>query len=143
MKTLDTSRFIDTASGCFEGAESSVTSPHIYFKPVKLRPSEKPTVVSEFGGYVYKDPDHSFNSEKTYGYKIFEDRAEFEKALEALYMNEIVPNIANGLCGAIYTQLSDVEDETNGLITYDRRVVKLHKSRTREIMQQLYNEINK
>jgi hypothetical protein len=141
MKTLDTSRFIDTASGWFEGADSTVTSPHIYFKPVKLRPSEKPTVVSEFGGYVYKDPEHSFNSEKTYGYKIFEDRAEFEKALEALYMNEIVPNIANGLCGAIYTQLSDVEDETNGLITYDRKVTKVTEGMMKNIAEAIFSSL--
>ena len=137
MKKLDTSRIVDTASGWFEGAESDVTSPHIYFKPVRLKPSEKPIILSEFGGYVYKDTEHSFNLSKTYGYKIFERRSDFEAALEALYLNEVAPNIKKGLCGSIYTQLSDVEDETNGLLTYDRRVLKVDPERMRSIAKSL------
>ena len=137
MRTLDSTRFIDTTSGWFYGAKSDVTSLHVYFKPVKLKPSVKPIVLSEFGGYVYKDPEHSFNPDKTYGYKIFGNRADFENAFEALYLNEIVPNIENGLCGAIYTQLSDVEDETNGLVTYDRKVLKVDPKRLKRMAEML------
>ena len=137
MKTLDTSRIVDTASGWFEGAESDVTSTHIYFKPVKLKPSDKPIIISEFGGYVYKDVEHSFNPDKTYGYKIFEKQEDFEDAFEKLYLTEIVPNIEKGLCGSIYTQLSDVEDETNGLLTYDRKVLKVDEARMLNIAKLL------
>ena len=84
-----------------------------------------PQLLSEFGGYVWKCLDHSFNREKTYGYKIFEKREDWEAAFRALYAEQVFSNVEKGLCAAVYTQLSDVEDETNGLVTYDRRVVKL------------------
>ncbi len=66
-----------------------------------------------------------FNPENEYGYKKFKSREELVKGICTLYENEIIPAVSKGLCGAVYTQLSDVEDETNGLITYDRRVVKV------------------
>lgn len=141
IKSLDSSRFIDTASGWFSGAESDVVSPHVYFKPVKIKPSEKPTLLSEFGGYSHNVEDHSFNLDKEYGYRFFKDREAFEDDLERLYENEIIPAIKNGLCGSVYTQLSDVEDETNGLITYDRRVVKVTPERMLDIARKLSEEM--
>ena len=137
LKSLDTSRFIDTASGWFKGADSDVESEHIYFKRVKLKPSERPIVLSEFGGYSCKIENHSFNLDKTYGYRFFERQEDFENALERLYLDEIAPLIKNGLCGAIYTQLSDVEDETNGLVTYDRRATKVTPERMLAIAEVL------
>lgn len=126
VKELDKSRFIDSASGWFSGGKSDVKSLHVYFKKFKMpRPSGKPVVLSEFGGYVYKIPEHSFNKDKTFGYKFFKDKDEYADAVKKLYADEIFPNIEKGLCAAIYTQISDVEDETNGLMTYDREVVKL------------------
>ena len=68
--------------------------------------------------------DHSFNREETYGYKTFEKREDWEAALRGLFAEQIEAAVPLGLCAAVYTQLSDVEDETNGLVTYDRRVVK-------------------
>jgi len=125
FKELDDTRIIDTASGWFKGADSDVESEHIYFKPFRFTPADKPTVLSEFGGYSYKEEGHVFNTQNTYGYRFFKDREEFESALIALYENEIIPAAKAGLSGAVYTQLSDVEDETNGLISYDRKVVKI------------------
>jgi hypothetical protein len=81
--------------------------------------------LSEFGGKTYKTEGHIFNPEKSYGYGGCEDIADLNKAVAALYMDEIVPCVKKGLCAAIYTQVSDVEDEINGLMTYDRRVEKL------------------
>ena len=78
-----------------------------------------------------------FNDEKTYGYKKFENREEYENAVINLYNDEIVPNIQKGLCGAIYTQVSDVEDETNGVLTYDRHEIKLNKEKMLEIAEKL------
>ena len=82
-------------------------------------------ILSEFGGYAYKVEGHAFNLTKEYGYRHFSDQVSYEQAVAALYEKEIIPAIPQGLCGAIYTQVSDVEDETNGLVTYDRRVTKL------------------
>ncbi|MBR2338395.1 MAG: glycoside hydrolase family 2 [Clostridia bacterium] len=141
LKHLDNSRFIDTASGWFAGAPSDVESPHIYFKPITLPKTEKPLVLSEFGGYSYKPAGHVFNTKKTYGYRFFTEQAAFEDALEALYTNEVIPAVKQGLCAAVYTQVSDVEDETNGLLSYDRRVCKVSPERMRRIAQQLTDEI--
>ena len=137
MKTLDTTRFIDTASGWFAGAPSDVVSPHIYFKPVKITPAKKPVLLSEFGGYSCKVAGHAFNLDNTYGYKNFDTMADFEDGIEKLYLEEIVPAIEKGLCGAILTQVSDVEDEVNGLVTYDRKVCKVSEERTLKIAEKL------
>ena len=126
FKGWDDTRFIDSTSGWFRRKKSDVDSRHVYFKKVKLTgDGAKPLVLSEFGGKTYKTEGHIFNPEKSYGYGGCEDIAELNKAVAALYMDEIVPCIKQGLCAAIYTQVSDVEDEINGLLTYDRRVEKL------------------
>ena len=137
LKEMDSTRFIDTASGWFHGATSDVESEHVYFKPVKLKPSVKPISLSEFGGYVYRVDGHVFNPDKAYGYRIFGDHQKFEDALIALYEKEVIPHIGTGLCATVYTQLSDVEDETNGLLTYDRKVCKADPARMREIAAKL------
>ena len=137
MKKLDSTRIIDTVSGWFKGADSDVESEHVYFKRVKLNASDKPIILSEFGGYSYKVEGHSFNPNNTYGYKFFKDRGKFEDALVSLYENEIIPLVKEGLCGAIYTQLSDVEDETNGILTYDRKINKVSKERMLEVAERL------
>ena len=67
---------------------------------------------------------HRFNPDKSYGYSTSRTPQELQQALDRLYTQKVLPAVAKGLCGAIYTQLSDVEDEINGLITYDRRVLK-------------------
>ena len=133
FRKLDDTRFIDATSGWFRRKKSDVDSRHVYFKPVKLTAGEKPLVLSEFGGYSYKPAGHVFNTEKTYGYGKFENATEFAEAVEKLYLSEIVPAWKTGLCAAIYTQVSDVEDETNGLLSYDRKITKLDEQRMRKI----------
>ena len=137
LRSLDSSRFIDTASGWFTAKKTDVDSRHVYFRKVKLRVSDKPLFLSEFGGYSYKPEGHVFNTEQTYGYGKFESREEFVKAVRALYTEQVLPLIGKGLCAAVYTQVSDIEDETNGLITYDRRVAKLLPEEFADISKQL------
>ena len=124
LKELDSSRFIDTTSGWFRCGPTDVDSRHIYFGKWKLQPSDKPLVLSEFGGYVYKAEGHIFDPDHSYGYRTCKDRNAFMKDLVALYEEKVLPAMKKGLCAAIYTQVSDVEDEINGLMTYDREVVK-------------------
>ena len=139
MKALDPIRVWDATSGWFIEKESDVTSDHIYFRKVEIKPDPtRPAVLSEFGGYSYKVPEHSFNLDKTYGYKKFDDAGEFSKALEALYRDEIIPAIEKGLCAAVLTQVSDVEDETNGLVTYDRRTVKVDEFVMTDLAHELH-----
>ena len=138
MLTLDTSRVIDTTSGWFRCSESHVESLHIYFKPVRVKKAEKPLVLSEFGGYSYKVMDHSFNPYKTYGYGKFKSQTDFENAVLNLYDQQVIPAIRAGLCATVYTQVSDVEDETNGFLTYDRAVVKVDETAMQQMSGRVY-----
>ena len=126
LRKMDSSRIIDTASGWFRPRCSDVVSEHIYFKKVRIKKNKtRPVFLSEFGGYSHKVEGHIFNLDNNYGYGSAKTAEEFEKMLSDLYAQQVIPNIENGLSGAILTQITDVEDETNGLITYDRRVVKI------------------
>ena len=137
LKALDGTRFIDSTSGWYTRRLSDVESLHIYFKPLQTGKQDRPQVLSEFGGWSLKIPEHSFNREKTYGYKKYEDRKEFVRDLRALYLEQVLPLIPQGLCAAVYTQVSDVEDETNGLLTYDRRAAKVKPEEFRDISERL------
>ena len=138
LKTLDPTRIYDTASGWFRPTQSDVQSEHVYFKPVKAKRGTLPLVLSEFGGYSCKIEGHSFNLDKTYGYRFYKSTADLEDALERLYREEILPAIDEGLSAAVLTQVSDVEDETNGLLTYDRRVLKTSDARMQAIARALH-----
>ena len=144
FKKLDDTRFVDATSGWFRQKESDVESRHVYFRKVKLKgDGEKPLVLSEFGGKTFKAEGHVFNTEKTYGYGGCETRQALNEAVVKLYMDEVLPCIRQGLCGAIYTQVSDVEDEINGLVTYDRKVEKLDSDKmlpVAEALQQAMGE---
>ena len=126
FKKLDDTRFIDSTSGWFRRNKSDVDSRHVYFRKIKLKgDGKKPLVLSEFGGKTYKCEGHVFNPDKSYGYGGCESLDALDKAVSALYLEEVLPCVKNGLCAAIYTQVSDVEDEINGLLSYDRKVEKL------------------
>ena len=139
LKKRDPSRIWDTASGWFRCRNTDVQSEHVYFKPVKLTATaDKPLVLSEFGGYSCKIEGHAFNLKKTYGYRHFETKEAFADALDTLYRTQIIPAIEDGLCATVLTQVSDVEDEVNGLFTYDRQVCKVDEAP----MQQLADDLH-
>ena len=125
FRLLDDTRWIDTTSGWFRRKKTDVDSRHVYFRKVNLKAEDKPLVLSEFGGFAYKVEGHIFNTDKEYGYGSYDDLNAFCDAVAKTYLEQVVPNAEKGLCAAIYTQVSDVEDEINGLLTYDRRVEKL------------------
>jgi len=138
MKKLDSTRIWDATSGWFKERLSDVDSEHIYFKKIKLKALEdRPLVLSEFGGYSCKIDGHSFNLDNNYGYKLFDSKEKLTEGIKKLYMEEILPAIKDGLCATVLTQVSDVEDETNGLVTYDRQVIKVDKDVMTEISQKL------
>lgn len=141
LKALDDSRFVDSTSGWFHQRLSDVDSLHIYFDRLHLGKEKRPQLLSEFGGYVWKLPEHSFNREKTYGYRIYEDRETFVSKLRELYGEALLPLVKQGLCGAIYTQVSDVEDETNGLFTFDRAVLKVDPAELRDLAEKLQSAV--
>lgn len=138
LKEMDSTRWIDTASGWFAGGKTDVVSGHVYFKKFRMpEAGEKPILLSEFGGYSLKIPGHCMNLNRNYGYRFFADPEKYMAALEKMYLEEIVPAVEKGLCGSIYTQLADVEDETNGLVTYDRSRVKVNEEKMRNIAKML------
>jgi len=132
LKAFDQTRFFDATSGWFQQKSSDVRSEHVYFRRLRLKKSSKPFLLSEFGGYVYTE-----NAGKKYGYRFFSDRDAYRSAVEKLYREEILPAIPKGLCGAIYTQISDVEEEKNGIVTYDRKTIKLDRGRMKDIAEAL------
>ena len=140
FKAYDPTRIWDTTSGWFTVSRSDVQSEHIYFRKIKYKRTNLPAVVSEFGGYSCKIEGHSFNLDQNYGYSTHPSTESFSDALEKLYLDEILPAIANdGLCAAVLTQVSDVEDETNGLVTYDRRVCKVESARMQSVAKKLWD----
>ena len=126
LKELDKTRLFDHASGWHDQGVSDVKSMHVYFKKVKVKkPAKTPqraVILSEFGGFVYKIENHNQNGKKTY--KSFKDKESWLARYSKCINEDVVKNIPNGLSASIYTQLSDVEDECNGFMTFDREVVK-------------------
>ncbi len=125
LKPQDPTRIFDTASGWFGREPSDVQSEHVYFKKADFPfRTDRPVILSEFGGYSCNIEGHVFNRKKVYGYKKCPTPENLTEELSRLYRGEIVPLALRGLSAAVLTQISDVEDETNGLLTYDRQICK-------------------
>ena len=137
LRREDDSRWIDSASGWFAGGKTDVESRHVYFRHPKTVKSDLPFVLSEFGGYSWKPEGHCFNTASTYAYGSYRSREELVAAFRKLYEKAVLPMIPAGLCGAIYTQVSDVEDETNGIFSFDRKVQKILPEEFRELSERL------
>ena len=143
LKKLDDSRFIDSTSGWYHQQRTDVRSLHIYFGTWGILKSRgKPLVLSEFGGHAHKVEGHVYNPDKVFGYKICKTPEKLQVSVEALYRKHILPAIKDGLCAAIYTQVSDVEDEINGILTYDRKVCKVDVSTMKQLAEELTQAIN-
>ncbi|MDR1852629.1 MAG: hypothetical protein LBR21_08290 [Propionibacteriaceae bacterium] len=122
---LDPTRTVDHASGWHDQGGGDCDSRHIYFRRLRLpKPKQRALVLSEFGGYSLPIPGHIWEA-KEFGYKGFHDTESLSAAIAALYREQLAPAIRKGLSAAVYTQLSDVEGEVNGLLSYDREVSKL------------------
>lgn len=132
IKKLDSTRVIDSTSGWHDRGTTDVVSKHIYFTPIKVKASGKPYVLSEFGGFSQRIEGHTFNR-KMFGYKIYNSKESLTKAYKRLFEKTIIPQIPTGLSAAVYTQVTDVEDELNGLLTYDRKVIKIDVDVLKEI----------
>ena len=131
---LDPSRIIDHASGWHDQKVGKLQSLHVYFRPYHFKKDRlgRAVALTEFGGYTLAVPGHTWGK-KRFGYKPLRDEAALADAFRRLYEQQIIPATEKGLAASVYTQLSDVEDECNGFVTYDRKVVKLPKQLVREI----------
>ncbi len=138
IRSLDATRPIDHASGWHDQGGGDLKSHHVYYKPVRLKNDGKRVLaLTEFGGYSLPVADH-YTTDKRFGYRTYTDREKWLCDVEKLYEKEVIPHIASqGLSAAVYTQVSDVEDEVNGLVTYDRRAVKADAARMRRLAAKL------
>lgn len=136
IQLMDFTRIIDTTSGWHDMGSTDVISKHIYFTPIKVKKGDKPYVLSEFGGLGLRINNHTY-SNKMFGYKIFKSTDTLTKAYQKLYKNVIIPQIKDGLSATVYTQLTDVEEELNGLMTYDREVVKIDVDKLKKINERV------
>ncbi|MEV6967792.1 sugar-binding domain-containing protein [Hamadaea sp. NPDC051192] len=139
VAALDPTRTVDHASGWHDQGAGDLRSLHIYFRPFRVPRrgrDRRVLVLSEYGGYSLPVAGHT-TTEREFGYKRFADAEAFGAAFRRLHAEQIAPAIARGLSATVYTQLSDVEDEVNGLLTYDRRVLKVPEDLVREVNGQL------
>lgn len=110
---------------------------HWYFKNIdKLKDVKKPVFISEFGALCYKYNNHAYGNDHVFGYKYFDTIEELEDAFVALYEEKIIP-YKDKLIGVIYTQITDVEEEDNGLLTYDRQILKIDKLKIQDVLSKL------
>ena len=137
VKEWDKTRLIDSTSGWFWQEKNDFDSEHIYFKVIDLEPKDRPLFVSECGGYTRVIDGHYYAKYASYGYGGAESEEELTDMIVHMYEKMIQPGIKDGVCGCIYTQVRDVEDEVNGIYTYDRKVCKVDKERMREIAKKL------
>ena len=136
VKSLDETRVVDHASGWYDQGGGDIQSMHKYVFPVTMPKLDKKRafVITEFGGYQNRVPGHTWSEDKTFGlYLKFKNKSTLTNAYKKLYEKQIIPLIDKGLCGMIYTQVSDVENEYNGIYTYDRKVLKIEESVITEI----------
>lgn len=123
VRAVDNTRVIDAHSGWFDQDAGDLKSEHIYFFELVAKKSKKPYVISEFGGISLAISDHTY-SDRYFGYGSQRDK----EALKSAY-NDLDKRVQElkkeGLCASVYTQLTDIEEEINGIMTYDRKVVKL------------------
>lgn len=140
LKGADSTRFFVSASGWFAQEEGDVESEHVYFSSRVLegtRPG-KFLLLSECGGFPLRVEGHTARDRKSYGYGgQARTPGELTGRVQGLYDDMVLPSVPKGLCGCIYTQLSDVEGENNGLYTYDRQVRKVSAGAMLDVARRL------
>ena len=138
IKLRDPSRIVDHASGWYDQKGCDLKSMHKYILPVYLpRLDGRPFVLSEFGGYSMVLDGHVWNKRMSFGYIMFKSKKKLSQAYKRLHEKQVIPLIKKGLCATVYTQVSDVEFEVNGIYTYDRKVLKLDEKTVQEVNEKL------
>jgi len=138
-KQLDPTRLVDGASGGNHFPAGDILDHHQYPGPGVPPPvTDRAMVLGEFGGLGLPVKGHTWQDEKNWGYRSFTNAAALTTAYVGLV--EQLPALvgSNGLSAAIYTQTTDVEIEINGLMTYDRAVVKMNQAAVKEANEKVY-----
>ena len=143
IRDLDKSSIIDQASGWFDQGSGDLRSLHYYFFKFKYKKeTQRALALTEFGGYARKVDGHTLH-DKEYGYKSFSTQAELDAGYEKLMEEIVLPAVRDGFTATVYTQLSDVEEEINGILTYDREVLKMDADMLRKWNENLKNVVDK
>lgn len=137
LKSIDGSRLYDATSGWFKQNKSDFDSEHIYFRLKNIKTGERPYFVSECGGYVLQKDD----AKVSWGYGKCKSEEELTDRIVEMYEKMIIPKIEDGVCGVIYTQLSDVEGEVNGLYTFDRKISKVIPDKLLKVSNRIYEQM--
>lgn len=139
VKHYDKTRLVDHASGWHDQKGPDFKSVHKYILPVHAptRTFGRPYVLSEYGGYSMILDGHVWNKQKAFGYIMFKQKSSLTAGYKKLHENQIIPLIAKGLCATVYTQVSDVEFEVNGIYTYDRKELKIDAEVIKQINARL------
>ena len=132
IRALDDTRLVDEASGWYDQGGGDVYSLHNYFYPLRVRPQTRAVALSEYGGIAWPMPGHE-PPRKTYGYGTAKSREELTARYKKLQLGTVLPQLQKGLSALVYTQLTDVEDEVNGLFTYDRTAIKPDANAVRSV----------
>jgi hypothetical protein len=126
IKKLDPTRLVNSASGWADRGVGDMHDIHSYPGPASPEPEEERAIVlGEFGGLGLPLKGHTWQDEENWGYRSYKNQAELTAAYGQL-IKKLYPMIAKGLSAAVYTQTTDVEVEVNGLMTYDRAVIKMN-----------------
>ena len=142
VKQLDPTRLVDHASGWYDQMGGDIVSLHYYFLSLNFKPEKKRALaLTEFGGYSLSVKGHSSCS-KEYGYKKCKNSEDLTQGYRKLLEETVLPAVRKGISASIYTQVSDIEEETNGFYTYDRKVLKMDAHTVRELNRQLMESVN-
>lgn len=142
IRSLDDTRLINEACGWFDQGGGDMYSIHNYIRKLKVKPQkERVVALTEYGGYSYPVAGH-MACQKEFGYKAYKTSEELTANYSRLWREEIYPNLEKGLSSAIYTQTSDIEEEINGLMTYDREVNKMEEDVVKKLNRDLYERFD-
>jgi len=137
-KQLDPTRLVNSVSGWADRGVGDVHDVHIYPGPGMPPPSDdRALVLGEFGGLGLPVEQHTWQAKDNWGYRSFTSSAALNDAYHQLVLR-LRPLIGKGLSAAVYTQTTDVEIEVNGLMTYDRMLMKFDQRRMAEAHKKLY-----
>ena len=139
IRKIDGSRTIDHASGWHDQKIGDFKSYHVYYKAYRFKKDKlgRPVILSEFGGYGM---EIGATKRDEFSYKKYITNEELTEAIVKLYETQIIPAKQKGLAASIYTQVSDVEQEVNGLLSYDRKTVKVVEKDIAAMSERLLSE---
>ena len=145
VEQYDPTRPVDPVSGWYDQGNGDFRSRHTYFMKLKRKPRKDTRVyfISEYGGYNLPERGHQWDENRRFGYRSCKTKQALESAYKSLITQQLIPLIKEGLGAAVYTQLSDVEIENNGIYSYDRKVLKLDAQLVKSLNEAIYREFRR